>query len=105
MEVAERWVSLSIVVTGANRYDVTQLAAVLDGCVMTERGYVSHVRSRGAEDEEARSEGAQVGCRGVAFGMNRFRKLAVRFEKNSLSYMAILHLAAGIIALRKVNAI
>lgn len=76
-----RGVPLSIVVTGANRHDVTQLAAVLDGrvvrsekrvrehlCadagyagaqalrVILERGYIPHVRSRG-EGKKAKKRG------------------------------------------------
>ena len=37
--------------------------------------------------------------------MNRNRKLLVRFEKTDASYMALLHLAAGTIALKKVKII
>ncbi len=127
-----RGVPLSIAVTGANRHDVTQLAAVLDGrvvrparrvkehlCadagyagaqalrVIAERGYVPHVRSRG-EERKAKKRGEKAHRWVVEAShswMNRFRKLLVRFEKSTLSYMALLHLAAGIIALRKVNSI
>lgn len=127
-----RGVPLSIVVTGANRHDVTQLAAVLDGRVvryrgrarmhlcadagytgaralriMAERGYIPHVRSRG-EERKAKKRGGKARRWVVEAShswMNRFRKLSVRFEKSALSYMALLHLAAGIIALRKVVAI
>ena len=77
-----RGVPLSIVVTGANRHDVTQLAAVLDGRVvryrgrarmhlcadagytgaralriMAERGYIPHVRSRGRNGRRRSAEG------------------------------------------------
>lgn len=127
-----RGVPLSIVVTGANRHDVTQLAAVLDGrvvrpdgrgrehlCadagyaganalrVIAERGYVPHVRSRG-EERKARKRGGKARRWVVEAShswMNRFRKLLVRFEKTVLSYAALLHLAAGIIALKKAKAI
>ena len=34
---------------------------------------------------------------------NRFRKLLVRYEKLDRSFLALNHLAAGIIAFRKVN--
>ena len=127
-----RGVPLSIVVTGANRHDVTQLAAVLDGrvvrpdgrgrehlCadagyaganalrVIAERGYVPHVRSRG-EERKARKRGGKARRWVVEAShswMNRSRKLLVRFEKTTASYMALLHLAAGVIALKKVKAI
>ena len=128
-----RGVPLSIVVTGANRHDVTQLAAVLDGRVVrpdgrgrehlcadagyagaralriiAERGYVPHVRSRG-EERKTKKRGVVEARRWVVEAshswMNRFRKLLVRFEKTMLSYAALLHLAAGIIALKKAKAI
>ncbi len=75
-----RGVPLSIIVTGANRHDVSQLAAVLDGsvvqrpkpserrskhlcadagytgipalCIIEEHGYIPHVKGRGQEAEE-----------------------------------------------------
>lgn len=127
-----RGVPLSIAVTGANRHDVTRLAAVLDGRVVrpggrerehlcadagyagtralriiAERGFVPHVRSRG-EERKAKKRGEKARRWVVEAShswMNRFRKLLVRFEKTLLSYTALLHLTAGIIALRKVNAI
>lgn len=127
-----RGVPLSIVVTGANRHDVTQLAAVLDGrvvrparrvrehlCadagyagaaarrVMVERGYVPHVRSRG-EERKAGKRGGKARRWVVEVShswMNRYRKLLVRFEKTDASYMALLYLAAGRIAFRKAKAI
>ena len=77
-----RGVPLSIVVTGANRHDVTQLAAVLDGRVVrpdgrgrehlcADAGYARlrptrALQGRGEEGEEARGEGPQVGGGGVA---------------------------------------
>ena len=127
-----RGVPLSIVVTGANRHDVTQLAAVLDGRVVrpdgrerehlcadagyagarafriiAERGFVPHVRSRG-EERKAKKRGGKARrwvVEAAHSWMNRFRKLLVRFEKTAQSYTALLHLTAGVIALRKVNAI
>ena len=65
------------------------------------------MRSRG-EERKAKKRGEKAHRWVVEAShswMNRFRKLLVRFEKSTLSYMALLHLAAGIIALRKVNAI
>lgn len=127
-----RGVPLSIVVTGANRHDVTQLAAVLDGrvvrparrvrehlCadagyagaaarrVMVERGYVPHVRSRGEERKAGKRGGkARRWVVEVSLSwMNRYRKLLVRFEKTDASYMGLLYLAAGRIAFRKAKAI
>jgi hypothetical protein len=36
---------------------------------------------------------------------NRFRKILVRYEKRADTYMALLHMAAAIIAFRKVGVI
>lgn len=127
-----RGVPLSIVVTGANRHDVPQLAAVLDGSVVRsekrvrehlcadagyagaqalrvilERGYIPHVRSR-EEEKKAKKRGRKARRWVVEVShswMNRFRKLLVRFEKKTAFYLALLHLAAGIIALKRVKAI
>ena len=127
-------VPLSIVVTGANRHDVTQLAAVLDGRVvsppegtiqnlcadkgytgkpakeiMEKRGYVPHVKQRGEEIEAKKNVPGYKARRWVVevahSWFNRFRKILVRFEKRDDTYEALLHLAASIIAFRKVGVI
>lgn len=132
-----RGVPLSIVVTGANRHDVSQLQVVLERRVMRsdensglakenlcadagyagrapatamqKAGYVPHVRSRGEEHREKRRAPGWKARRWVVEAshswFNRFRKLLVRFEKTHASYMALTHLAAAIIALRKVMTI
>ena len=79
-----RGVPLSIIVTGANRHDVSQLAAVLAGivrprpapperrsqhlcaaagstgtparCLIEEPGYIPHVKGRGQEADEKRQD-------------------------------------------------
>lgn len=79
-----RGVPLSLIVTGANRHDVSQLAAVLDGmavqrpnpperrskhlcadagytgmparCLIEEHGYIPHVKGRGQEATEKRRD-------------------------------------------------
>lgn len=127
-------VPLSMVVTAANRHDVTQLVATLDGIVINrpkigprtqqplcadaaftgekaaqaikERKYVAHVRPRG---EERRSNNPRKKPRRwvveVAHSwFNRFRKLLVRYEKLHRSYVALNMLAAAIICFRKVPA-
>lgn len=129
----ERGVPLSIVVTGANRHDVSQLAAVLNGRVvspvtedveehlcadaaytgeaprqiMIAAGYIPHVRSRGEEKlEKVRTPGFKARRWVVEVchsWFNRFRKLIIRYEKLDVTHMALLHLAATIIALRKVG--
>jgi transposase len=131
--VDELGVPLSIVVTGANRHDVTQLAAVLDGIVIDrpetdqhlcadkgyagepaqqiikDRHYVPHVKQRGEEIQEKKSNPNFKARRWVVevthSWFNRFRKLLVRYEKLTERYEALLHMAAAIIAFRKVGVI
>ena len=127
-------VPLSIIVTGANRHDVTQVAAVLDGKVvsapegttqnlcadkgytgdparekMEERGYIPHVKGRGEEKADKKNIPGYKARRWVVevahSWFNRFRKILVRYEKFDYTYEALLHLAAAIIAFRKVGVI
>ncbi len=123
---------MSIVVTGANRHDVTQVEAVLGARVMKPRGrrrqnlcadagydseearnamrrfgYVPHVRSRGEEKKElAAGKKARRWIVEVAHSwFNRFRKVLVRFEKKKSSFEGLLQLAAAIIVYRKLGSI
>ena len=130
-------VPLSLVVTGANRHDVTQLEAVLDALVCArppvtektpqhlcaDKGYCGvpawaamesrrdtpHVVPRGEERNAKKTVPGYKARRWVVEAahscFNRFQKLLVRFEKTSASYLALLHLAAAIICLRKVGII
>jgi transposase len=129
-----RGVPLSIIVTGANRHDVSQLATVLDAIVVTrpepadrrskhlcadagytgalalrtieEHGYIPHIRGRGEEAAAKRRHPKQRARRWVVevahSWFNRFRKLLVRYEKLERSFLGLNHLAAAIIAFRKV---
>ena len=125
----ERGVPLSIVVTGANRHDVSQLATVLDRIVIDrpetdqhlcadkgyagepaqqtikERQYTPHVKQRGEEIQEKKNNPTYKARRYVVevahSWFNRFRKLLVRFEKLIERHEALLHMAAAIIAFRK----
>lgn len=125
----ERGVPLSIVVTGANRHDVSQLATVLDRIVIDrpetdqrlcadkgyagepaqqtikERLYTPHVKQRGEEIQEKKNNPTYKARRYVVevahSWFNRFRKLLVRFEKLTERHEALLHMAAAIIAFRK----
>lgn len=126
-------VPLSIVVTGANRHDVTQLAAVLDGImierpdvdqhlcadkgyagepaqqVIKDRLYIPHVKQRGEEIREKKTNPDFKARRWVVevthSWFNRFRKLLVRYEKLTERYEALLHMAAAIIIFRKIGVI
>ena len=105
-----RGVSLSLVVTGAHRHDVSQVAAVLEAIVVkrasppkrrskhlcadagytgapalaiiTKHGYIPHVKGRGQEAGELK---------------------LVRYEKLERSFLALNHLAASIMAFRKIK--
>jgi transposase len=75
--------------------------------IMERHGYVPHVRGR---REEAAAKKARPGAKArrwvveAAHGwLNRFRKLLVRFEKLERSCLALCHLAAAIIAFRKIG--
>lgn len=129
----ERGVPLSIVVTGANRHDVSPLKSVLENKVIEpvmndepERlcadagyagegpretrelsGYEPHVRSRGVEKQEKAMNPDFKARRWVVEAchswFNRFRKLTIRYEKLDATHLALTHLAAAIIALRKIK--
>jgi len=129
-----RGVPLSIVVTGAHRHDVTQLELVLDEIIIARpenieqhlcadkgysgepalqsimiRGYIPHIKLRGEEIQEKKTIPGYKARRWVVevshSWFNRFRKLLVRYEKLTNTYLALLHLAAAIIAFRKIGVI
>jgi len=76
---------------------------------MKERGYVPHVKQRGKEIEAKKNVPGYKARRWVVevahSWFNRFRKILVRYEKRDDTYEALLHLAASIIAFRKVGVI
>lgn len=123
---------MSIVVTGANRHDVSQLEKVLNEriidpkkkteenlCadagytgepakqIILDHGFIPHVRSRGEGkiDMEDGYKPRRWIVEVTHSWFNRFRKLLVRFEKKSANYEAMIHLAASIIAYRKIGII
>ena len=130
----ERGVPLSIVVTGANRHDISQLELVLDEIVIDRpvcveqhlcadkgyygepaykviisRNYIPHLKPRGEEIQEKKIDPSFRARRWVVevthSWFNRFRKLLVRYEKLTDTYLALLHMAAAIIAFRKTGVI
>lgn len=132
--VDARGVPLSIVVTAANRHDITQLVPTLDAIVvprppvaprarqhlcadagfvgaaaeqdMRERDYTPHVRPR-REEQRQRTQGKRPRRWVVEVAhswFTRFRKLLVRYEKLHRSYLALTMLAAAIISFRRVPA-
>lgn len=124
-----RGVPLSLIVTGANRHDVTQLTGLLAGIVVAlPRGRQRFLYAdKGYDGEPARNQICWHGytprvtrkkrrrgrppknrrwvVEATHSWFNRFRKLLVRYEKLSESYEALVHLAAAIICWRKVAAI
>jgi IS5 family transposase len=69
-------------------------------------GYIPHVVDRRQESNAKRRHPSKKARRWVVevchSWFNRFRKLLVRYEKLERSFMALNHLAAAIIAFRKV---
>ena len=129
-----RGVPLSIVVTGANRHDVSQPELVLEVIIyertreleqyshadkgysgepakqaIIDRNYSPYVKQRGDEIREKKENPEFKARRWVVevshSWLNRFRKLPVRYEKLTDTYMALLHMAAAIITFRKVGII
>ena len=128
----EHGVPLSLVVTGANRQDVTQVENVLKSrqrrprgrtkqnlCadkgyqseeaeeIMRKYGYTPHVRSRGEEKEQMKAGYKPRRWIVEVFHswFNRFRKSLVRYEKTTACYEALLQLAAVVIVYRKIGVI
>jgi transposase len=66
-------------------------------------GLTAHIRSRGQEHDEKRAAGARARrwvVERVHSWMNRFRRLLIRWEKKSSTYLAMVHFALGIICWR-----
>jgi putative transposase len=73
------------------------------------RGFIPHIRSRGEEKTERIDNPEHKARRWVVevthSWMNRFRKLLVRFEKLTSSYLGLLMFACAFIAFRKADVI
>jgi putative transposase len=67
-------------------------------------GFTAHIRSRGEEAKEIAREAGRRARRWVVershSWLNRFRRLLIRWEKKPEHYLAFLHFACGVIALR-----
>jgi IS5 family transposase len=74
--------------------------------IIGEHGYIPHVVERRKEADVKRRDPKKKARRWVVevchSWFNRFRKLLVRYEKLERSFVALNHLAAAIIAFRKV---
>ena len=75
--------------------------------IIRRHGYIAHVASRTQEMREKQRHPEKKARRWVVevchSWFNRFRKLLVRYEKLERSFLALNHLAAAIIAFRKVR--
>ena len=75
--------------------------------LIKEHGYISHVKGRGQEAIELKRIPEKKARRWVVevahSWFNRFRKLLVRYEKLDRSFLALNHLAASIMAFRKIK--
>ena len=74
--------------------------------IIESHGYIPHVVDRRQEKERKRRDPTKKARRWVVevchSWFNRFRKLLVRYEKLERSFVALNHIAAAIIAFRKV---
>ncbi len=74
--------------------------------IIESHGYIPHVVDRGTEADAKRRDPTKKARRWVVevrhSWFNRFRKLLVRHEKLERSFVALNHIAAAIIAFRKV---
>jgi putative transposase len=71
---------------------------------LKEFGFTAHIRTRGEEAKEIAQEAGKKARRWVVerthSWMNRFRRILVRWEKKPQNYIAFLHFACALIAMR-----
>ena len=121
---------MGLAVDGANRHDMKLVRATVDSlpvlpdparsiprvCAWTradfdevrrtvdEFGFTAHIRSRGEEAQAIKKEAGFKARRWVVerthSWMNRFRRILVRWDKSPANYIAFLHFACALIALR-----
>ncbi len=69
-----------------------------------EFGYTLHLRTRGEEAQDLKRKIGFKARRWVVerthSWMNRFRRILIRWEKKAANYLALLHLACGLITYR-----
>jgi transposase len=72
--------------------------------IVLEFGFTAHIRSRGDEARELAAEAGKRARRWVVershSWMNRFRRILIRWEKKPENFLAFLHFACALIALR-----
>lgn len=77
--------------------------------IMENKNYIPHIRPRGEEIQEKDRNPNYKPRRWIVevahSWFTRFRKLYIRYEKKNETYLALHHLAASIIVLRKIGLI
>jgi len=72
--------------------------------LVREFGFTAHIRSRGEEAKEIKKRAGYKARRWVVerthSWLNRFRRILIRWEKLGETYIAMLHLALGVITWR-----
>lgn len=72
--------------------------------LIEEFGFTAHIRARGEEAQELKRKAGAKARRWVVerahSWLNRFRGILIRWSKKAENYLALLHLALGIIAWR-----
>ena len=80
-------------------YDYDEVREILE-----EFGFTAHIKARGEEAKEVKAEAGKRARRWVVershSWMNRFRRILVRWDKKPENYLAFLHFACALIALR-----
>ena len=80
-------------------YDYEEVREMLE-----EFGYIAHIKARGEEAKELKKSILKKARRWVVerthSWMNRFRGISIRWSKKAENYLAMLHLACGMIAWR-----
>lgn len=80
-------------------YDFSEVRELL-----REFGFTAHIRSRGEEAKAIAKSAKHKARRWVVerthSWLNRFRRILIRWEKHAENYIAMLHLACGIITWR-----
>lgn len=75
--------------------------------IILAHGYIAHVVDRKCEADKKKQDPKKKARRWVVEAchgwFNRFRKLLVRYEKLQHTFLALNHLAAAIITLRKIS--
>jgi transposase len=83
-------------------YDYNEVRELVD-----EFGFTAHIRSRGEEAKALKREAGFRARRWVVerthSWLNRFRRILTRWEKRADTYLAMLHLACGLITWRSTD--